>query len=165
MASTAAEWRKPREQGFPVVFPSGLEARLRPVSVDFFMRVGRVPDLMTPFIVRLITDGQAELDIPESYDDILQFNEFLNQLVMFAFVEPEVVAQDPNEDQITLDDLSYGDKLIALRALMVPASQLEKTFFRLSNKNMGNIQSSESTSNETQQNARDQETVQLDLGM
>lgn len=156
MASKANEWRKNRVEGFEVQFPSGLSANIKPISVDFFIKVGKIPDLLTPFVVSLSTEGTAEFPKVSTLEEIKEFNQFLDQLTTFVFVNPEVkdTGGDPKfpltDDQISLDDVSYQDKLACLRALMVPAYQLEAAFFKFTKKDLGPVQAVPGAADETE---------------
>lgn len=161
MVSNAKEWRKNRQEGFEVTFASGLVARIRPIAVDFFIRVGKIPDLLTPFVVKLASEGMAEFPQVSTLKDVKEFNEFLDQLTLFAFVYPEVkdTGGDPNfplnDDQISLDDVSYQDKLAVLRALMVPAHQLEAAFSQFPKKDLGAVPAVESSDETTESDTGD----------
>lgn len=130
--SSAAEWRQARETGVELNFPSGLTARIRPIEIDFFLQTGTIPDIIAPYVTKLIKGektGAEERAIP-TFEDIQKSAEwlrFLNQLAVFAFVDP-VVSSDPQEGQISVWDVSYTDKAFLYTFFGRPVSFLK--YFR-----------------------------------
>lgn len=112
--TSAAEWRKPREEGILVTLPySGNTARLRPVALDSMIAQGRIPDLLTEVASSSLF---KEIEVETLIDDpklMKSFMEIFNLISLAAFMEPEVVpaGQEPLEGQITLDDVDYNDKI------------------------------------------------------
>lgn len=137
MVTPASAWRESREQGVEIFLPSGKSALLRPVDVDFFVRIGRIPSLLAPIIAKLI-DGEAFVPdkMPEGANEASkEWVDFLNQLVTAAFVQPQVVdvpigdereVRTPQgENEISIDDVEYRDKVYVYGLFTRPARLLK----------------------------------------
>lgn len=125
-ATSGKMWRKAREEGFEILFPSGNTAMIRPVEADFFLRVGRIPDALAPLMNTIISGDSYKLEIPpiEELEKKKGWVDFLNQLVTYAFVTPKVVENPQADDEISVDDLSYLDKFFIYQRFTLPASKL-----------------------------------------
>lgn len=126
MVTSGKEWRKAREEGIPFDFPSGNKANLRPIEADFFVRVGRIPDVLAPLVNEMISGQDYEIKMPpmEELEKKKEWVEFLNELCTYAFVSPKVVAAPQAEDEISVDDLSYVDKYFVFTKFSLPAHRL-----------------------------------------
>lgn len=133
MASSAEEWRKAREQGFPTTFPSGLEADIRPVEVDFFVLHGEIPDILAPLINEIIGGKPYKIDLPPMEELVKkkEWIKFLNDLCRFAFIKPRVVEKAEDEklesDEISAKDVPFVDKHWLFLKFANPSSRI-KTF-------------------------------------
>lgn len=129
MANSAKEWREAREKGIEQVFPSGLVAAIRPIEVDAFVVFGHIPDSMAHLVNRMINGefiAPEELVAP-SHEEIQKSEEwrkFLNELAIYAFVSPEVREVPENDNQISVWDVSYGDKVFLYHFFARPAGYL-----------------------------------------
>lgn len=138
MITTASVWREAREQGVEVLFPSGNSAVLRPVDVAFFVRVGRIPSVFTALINDLI---EGKVGVTNHLPDEAKMHpqewiEFLNQLVAAAFVHPRIVdvplgeerevGIPQGEDEISIDDVAYSDKIFVYGLFTRPAHMLKR---------------------------------------
>ena len=128
-ATSGKMWRKAREEGFEIQFPSGNTAMIRPVQADFFLRVGRIPDALAPLMNTIIRGDSYKLEIPpdEELEKKREWVDFLNQLITYAFVTPKVVENPQADDEISIDDVSYLDKYYIYRLFTAPAEKL-RTF-------------------------------------
>jgi hypothetical protein len=119
-------WREAREKGIELTFPSGNVASIRPVEIDFFVRVGHVPSALTQTVSDVIDGKPFNRHIAPSQllEDKQEWVKFLNQLATFAFVTPRVVETPEAEDEISINDISYADKLLLWVFFTRPANLL-----------------------------------------
>lgn len=131
MANSAEEWRKAREQGLPYQFPSGLEADIRPVEIDFFILHEEIPDLLAPLINEIISGKPYKMDLPpmEELEKKTEWLKFLNDLCKFAFVNPQCVEKAAGEKlgatEITAADVPYVDKYALFLKFANPSSRIK----------------------------------------
>lgn len=131
MASTAEEWRKAREQGFPTRFPSGLEADIRPVEVDFFVLHGEIPDLLAPLINEMIGGKPYKIELPpmEELAKKREWLKFLTDLCKFAFVKPQIVDKAEGEklgkDEVKPEDVPFVDKYWLFTKFANPSARIK----------------------------------------
>lgn len=122
--TSAAEWRKPREEGVEFHFPSGQRAKVRPVNTDTFIKLGRIPDILSPIVSKAIS---GELDMNNlTLQELADLTEIYNIFCKTCFVYPRVVdeVQDP-ENEITPDDIPDFDKVTIFQFMGAPARTLE----------------------------------------
>jgi len=133
MAITSAiEWRKPRVEGFEFVFASGQTAFIRPIQVDFFFRVGHIPEPLVDVVLSALNNQSYRIEVPRA-EQMVQMREwiaFLNELCHYAFVSPEVRLEEGDEplgdNEITVDDISYQSKLQLYMYFTRPAEFLAR---------------------------------------
>lgn len=113
------EWRA----GVVLRLPSGRVARVRAVGPDTILRLGRIPDALTPVIAALM-DGE-EMDAPKTIDDLKARTELIGVVCECALVEPRIVASPVKDDEIALDDLDWYDKEFLMSVLMKSTRDLE----------------------------------------
>lgn len=141
--TTGVEWRKPREQGYLQVLPSGNRAMLRPITPAALMAImGEIPDHLTPIVQEMIFGGirNAQIDAliqamtPTAARDSLskaaQGVEFANTLCKIAFVEPKVVDQPQADNEISPDDIELADRYFVLTIAMQPLEVLRSFRFK-----------------------------------
>lgn len=148
-ATPAAQWPRQRYDGIVVKLPSsGLLARLRPVTTELFIRMGKVPDQLTRKIVEITDegalerflkskaaedgklpltygrrDGESETDYERNMRaEAVQFNDYV---VIAAFVEPRVVLEKPGEGEINIAQLDSTDRNFVVGLYDAPVSRLE----------------------------------------
>ena len=126
------DWRKPREEGFLLALPSGNSAKIRPVALDVLLRQGKVPDLLTPFVAKMIYEGvdTKELDallsvekLAEQSDEML---ELIDAICVAAFLEPRIVDDPQAEDEISIEDVELADRGTVFSLAMLPANDLRR---------------------------------------
>jgi len=124
------EWRKPREEGFTLALPSGNVARIRPVALDVLLRQGAVPDLLTSWVAKTIYEGvdTEELDrllgaenLVEQSDEMLSL---IDAICTAAFVEPRIVEDPQEDDEIAIEDVELGDRGAVFSLAVLPAQAL-----------------------------------------
>jgi len=142
--TSAAEWRKPREEGYTVTLPSGKIARLRPVALDMLVAAGRIPDTLTAIAAKALWGGDDndEGDPVESLQDATDYIEFVNLITRAAMLEPRICDQSERADIvredgerirtvedtncIMLDDIELDDRVMIQRVALLPATQMRR---------------------------------------
>src|SRR5882724_1379832 len=96
MSTSAEQWRKARKVGIEYEFPSGNIARIRPIEVDFFFRIGHIPTPLVDVVIKIINGQTQSLTIPvsEQVEQTKEWTIFLNELCHYAFVSPSVRLED-----------------------------------------------------------------------
>lgn len=117
-------WRKPREEGVLFHFPSGRKGLVRPVSVDTFLKLGRIPDMLTATVAALINQSASLDTLPVG--EYAQSLEMINIFVEESMVWPRVVKEVKDADnEILIADMPDVDKNALFSHLGAPASLLE----------------------------------------
>lgn len=122
----AAEWRKPREEGYIVTLPSGLQPRLRPVALDVLIMAGEIPDLLSPIAAKMLWSETNVEQIADVAELATGTAKLMNIVCKAAFLYPRIVDEDPGDDEITLEDVSFADKSIVFQLAIQPAEVLRK---------------------------------------
>lgn len=126
------DWRKPREEGFLLALPSGNSATIRPVALDVLLRQGKIPDLLTPLVAKMIYEGvdTDELDkllsvekLAEQSDEMLAL---IDAICAAAFLEPRIVEQPQAEDEIAIEDVELADRGTVFSLAVLPANDLRR---------------------------------------
>lgn len=119
----AKEWRRTLE----VKLPSGYTAEIRALDVGAFVRLGRIPDTITPIVEALVKGSENPL-AADTLESIMRMAEFLNAVCMASFVNPKVVDREPDYErgEISVDDLTWDDKQMIMMFFNQPAQQLAK---------------------------------------
>ncbi len=158
MVTSGKAWRQAREQGVELTFPSGNTAAIRPIEVDFFVRVGHIPDGLAGTVSKLINGETVKIgDIPasEELEKSKEWLTFLNHLATFAFVNPKVVENPQADDEIAVDDLSYTDKVFLYQFFCRPA-QILRSFRHAQTQSVASVGASGSNGAASQPVATDQ---------
>ena len=124
----ASEWRRPREKGYNVILRSGKVVTLRPVALDMLLLAGKVPNLLLPVVSAILwsTVGVHDRMTPEeiaAQEDQYRL-ELINLIVPAALVYPRMVENPQAEDEVGLEDLTFGDKLAIYTLAKLPAEVL-----------------------------------------
>lgn len=124
--TSAADWRKPREEGVVVTLPSsGHNVRIRPIAMDVLLKHGKIPDILTPIAAKTVWIEEDPEEIANVAETAKGYAELINLIVLAAVVEPKVVEADPQDDEITLDDIEFGDKVAIFNLATAGASAME----------------------------------------
>lgn len=99
----AQEFRLLREVGRVTTLSTGRVVKWRPVRVKRLLREGKVPDLLTAYVMRLIWDGRSPDERSEEQKAKDWFG-FQEMIVSAALMHP-VVSANPTGDEIHIDDL------------------------------------------------------------
>lgn len=95
-----------------VELPSGNVATLRPLGYDLVFQQARIPDFLTPLVVKAFKGETVEDNLPiEEFKQTQEFFDFLDSLCELAFVSPRVVKGTPGEGEITADQIDFEDKM------------------------------------------------------
>jgi hypothetical protein len=126
-ATSGAAWRKTREEGLPVTFPSGKVAALRNVNLASLLAKGIISDALTPIVAELLNGGKAaeKLKPEQLFKAQIALQEAVCKL---AFVNPRIVDEPQADDEISIDDVAHIDQEFALALLQTPVERLAETF-------------------------------------
>lgn len=118
--TSADEWKKSRIKGYPVRFPSGNTALLRPVGMATLIRLGRLPSFINAFRPEdLRADGSMILGDLSKIEVIESYYALLDAIAETCMVSPSI-----ENGEITLDDMLDEDKLALYRWFIMPAEKL-----------------------------------------
>lgn len=126
--TTALNWPKERIEGVLVQLPSGNIARLRPVTMELFARQGRIPDSLTRALIEVTDEATPIKDKRYEYEQregetrqqwetnvARESIEFGDDVIYAAFVEPKVVKENPNEDEISILQIEPIDRSFVIK--------------------------------------------------
>jgi hypothetical protein len=120
-------WRSPRREGIVVRLRSGNVARLKPIGLMELYKLGRIPNALMDIVVELITakavsPERAMQKVGESMSAIVELYDLICES---AFVEPKVVKDPVNDDEISADDIPLEDKEDVLAFVNAPQAALQ----------------------------------------
>lgn len=126
--SSALDWLA-ENQGKTVSLPSGMRMTVRTVSFAFFLKMGRIPDSLTPLIQQAMETGNFTMpDTGDILSDLKLTFQLADAITECAAMSPRVLPGDivPNPDngEISVDWMDDGDKLALLDLLGMPARKL-----------------------------------------
>ncbi len=127
--STALEWRKAREVGELVPLPSGLSARLRPADLMKMVKLGKIPDLLSPLAAKVVWAEQEPGEIGETLEMAMGYYDLISIVIPSIFVYPKVVMDDGAEladDEILLADIGQDDRVIAFNLAISGVSAMRQ---------------------------------------
>lgn len=117
-----SEYRKTRAAGETLTLPSGLEVRVKKVTLMDLALNGEIPQTLHPLTDELLTTGK-EVQIHAA--DLVKYGELVGAVVKACLLEP-ALADESDETHISLKDMEGDDKLELFRWANRGASQLEK---------------------------------------
>jgi hypothetical protein len=117
-------WRERVRGGVVLTLPSGLVARVRSVNPDTIIRLGRIPDSLTPLLLKVM-EGSGDAWTPTTVEELSANVEFINTVCMTVLVEPRIVETPTQDDEIGMDDLEWADKVFLVGAVGTTTRQLE----------------------------------------
>ncbi len=121
--TSAREWRKFREEGAFVKLPSGFTARLRPVSMQWLYKSGKIPDALTTLVAEIIKAGDAT--IPDVKDAATAIIDLKIVVAKAAFINPTIVDEIKDPDsEILYEDLWEEDTEFVLSWAQRPQKEL-----------------------------------------
>lgn len=108
---------------------SGDVVTVRAIGPDAILRLGRLPDALTPVIAELMEGKEDQLKAvlkPQTLEDAQRQLELIDVVCRCAMVEPRIVDDPQKDDEIGIDDLDWRDKQFLLSVLMASTSDLER---------------------------------------
>lgn len=127
---SGAALRAVREQGVLQELPSGIVVRMRPVKPAHLLRLGKIPDVLTPLVLKVLY-GQAQqrdfndfLSLREQRDEALAVVESVRVVCTAALVEPRIVDDPQADDEIHIDDLDAADQAWIFNLAFLEAKEL-----------------------------------------
>lgn len=127
--STALEWRKAREVGELVPLPSGLSARLRPADLMKMVKLGKIPDLLSPLAAKVVWAEQEPGEIGDTLEMAMGYYDLISIVIPAIFVYPEIVTDEEaglTDDQILLADVGQDDRVIAFNLAISGVSAMKQ---------------------------------------
>lgn len=104
-ASEIKKLAKARLEGELVSLPSGMVVKLRRPNLVPLLRANKIP---TELFQALIDRESGRL--PATREDMMRSLDAVDTVLIEAFVEPVMVANNPTDEQITPDDLTDEDR-------------------------------------------------------
>lgn len=126
MTTSGKDWRKAREEGVEITFPSGHTARLRPLTLTFLFRLGTLPQFVTGMVMDMLENKAAPISTAE---DVQKFYAICEAAARAMFISPRIVDEPTGDDEIGPHDLSDAD-LEYLWAYLVGQPLAEMKSFR-----------------------------------
>lgn len=126
VVSSGRAWRQARERGEVVRLPSGNVVRLRAVALDAMILAGDLPDLLTPIAAKSLWTEANETEIGNSLSLAKGYAELVHRIIPLAMMDPRVVDNPTADDEITLADLDFGDKVAIFQIATQPAEVLAR---------------------------------------
>lgn len=126
IVTPGATWRQPRTAGYIVQLPSGNVARLRPVALDVLVGNGTIPDLLSPLAAKALWDETSGAQIAADPKLAVDYMALINAIVPAAMLEPLVVDNPTADNEITLVDLDFTDKIFVFNLAIGPVETLRR---------------------------------------
>ncbi|RPI92883.1 MAG: hypothetical protein EHM40_11570 [Chloroflexi bacterium] len=103
-----AQWRASRVKD--LTLPSGLDLKVRDVSMTDLMLSGRLPDSMLDFAQDASAQGAKDIDLKAMVKNGHDFQLLIDEVVMLCVVEPPI-AKQPDDEHLGIDELNGDDKM------------------------------------------------------
>lgn len=116
-----AKARKTKVEGVLMELPSGNFATIRRPSIAELLKNGTIPNTLIGSALRQMS-GKGATNQKEIKESI----ELVDFLLSLSFVEPQLVLENPNESQISLDDLTDEDRGFVFMYVQQGVADLEK---------------------------------------
>lgn len=110
---------KKDQEGIILELPSGLKIRIRRPSLPKMLKEGVVPSDLVSAAIRQV-QGEKSMNLQQIQDSIRVMEVILRQ----AILEPRVVESNPQDNEITIDDLSDDDRGFAFSYVQSGATDL-----------------------------------------
>lgn len=120
-------WRAGRAATTSIELPySELAVEIGHVQLDQLLLAGKIPDVLTPVVASVlwatVGQGKSEAELRAEKG----FYELVNIVVAAALVSPRVVAEPAQDNEITIDDLDFGDKIMIYSVAIQPLAVLHR---------------------------------------
>lgn len=117
------ERRKVIEEGVDIVVPTGVAVRVRPVTPDGLLRTGKIPDTVTPIMLKALYEpDKAQVALDEFVQEPRQTAE--EMLTMLTAID--AVCEASLVDTSQLPYLTFQDKGFIFRMAFLPAEVLSR---------------------------------------
>lgn len=126
IVTSGKQWRKAREEGFIIKLPSGNTVKIRPVPMDQLLKRGKIPDMLSPLAAKTLWSEIASNEIGESEELSGKYIELMDLIVPIATLEPKIVDNPVEDDEISLDDIDFMDKLAIFNLVIQPSEVLRR---------------------------------------
>lgn len=130
VASRASDWRKWKEEGYFIEFPSGVSAFIRPVALDMLLESRYVPNDLIPHVEEMLSSQRRGIDGTIEQMGIVEAmrnnSSFSKAIAYASFISPRVVEEPREDNEISPDDISPEDMQFLVRWTSQPASDLRK---------------------------------------
>lgn len=146
--TTAKQWKNKTSSGAPLELPSGNMAQIRRISMQTYLKQGRIPNvLMAPVQKALQSGGDSlpEEDLKEVMQDpkaLEQLFSMIDMVTCDAFVEPQVHPEpfiedkdengaptrtpaERNDELLYVDEVDLDDKMFVFQWMVGGTSDLE----------------------------------------
>lgn len=124
-------WRKARVEGYVIALPSSNNVRIRRVGLDQLIANGEIPDLLTPIAAKTLweetyTPGTTVSKAKDEVAATKDFTALLNVIAAAALMEPKIVDDPQADDEISIEDLHFSDKLAIFMIVTQPEEALRR---------------------------------------
>lgn len=120
------EWRRAHREGYVLTLPSGNVVRMRPVALDVLIVSGRIPDFLTAVAAKSLWTETSGEEIASRDELAKGFAELVNIIVPAALLEPKVVEDPQGDDEVSLEDIDFQDKVSIFQLAVQPSEVLRK---------------------------------------
>jgi len=94
-----------RKQGTLITLSSGITLRIGRPSVNNLVKTGQLPAELANAAIK-VQSGTPNL----TDHDMKKYVEYNERIVLLSVMEPKIVASDPTDEQIALEDLGDDDR-------------------------------------------------------
>jgi hypothetical protein len=122
---TIEELRRIYDEGVPQTLLSGVQVQMRPVRADKLLALGRIPDILTPIMLKSVYEVATEeldsflFDKRETMAETLEMIRAVDAVCAAALVEPSLV------EYLTLQDRMWIFKLAFMPAEVLSTFRLQ----------------------------------------
>lgn len=126
--TSGRDWRKMNEATITTVLPySGMVVELGRAQLDQLLLAGKIPDVLTPIVSDLlwVSVGQGKRTQDEIEAD-KRFFELVNTVTTACLLNPRVVDNPTQDDELAIGDIDFADKLIIYKLATQPLAVLHR---------------------------------------
>jgi hypothetical protein len=126
VVTSGKQWRKRREEGVEIKFPTTNNiARIRPLDVDFFIKQGRIHNLLESAVFENLTGKEITAYTEDEITAFTTTLDFLDEVARACFVSPKIVDEPTADDEISVKDVTLDEKYFLFGLLVRPAQALD----------------------------------------
>lgn len=126
--TSGSDWRAQSTATAIIKLPlSGIEAEVGHVHLNDLVIAGKIPDYLTPLVVDMLwsTIGQGE-NLADKAENTKEFFEVVDIVVRASLVNPRVVDNPTQPNEIALTDLDFGDRILVQQLARQPLGVLHR---------------------------------------